>query len=69
MRSGTEPATARSVLGLRLALSAVFLPLFAAATAAFALWAVHQGPGDSPGSGASWWWQRGGVDVSVPTAP
>ncbi|MFF9765074.1 DUF6343 family protein [Streptomyces sp. NPDC014636] len=51
LRTGTEPATARSALGLRLALSAVFLPLFAAATAGFAVWAAHQGPGDSPGSG------------------
>jgi Family of unknown function (DUF6343) len=50
-RSGTEPATARSALGLRLALSAVFLPLFAAATVAFAVWAAHQEAGDSPGSG------------------
>jgi hypothetical protein len=50
-RTGTEPATARSALGLRLALSAVFLPLFAAATVAFAVWAAHQGPGESPGSG------------------
>ncbi|WP_318205879.1 hypothetical protein [Streptomyces sp. SCL15-4] len=31
-----------------MALSAVFLPLFAAATAGFAVWAAHQGPGDSP---------------------
>ncbi|MEU3412420.1 MULTISPECIES: DUF6343 family protein [unclassified Streptomyces] len=50
-RSGGEPATARSALRLRLLLSAVFLPVFAAATAAFALWAAHQGPGDSPGTG------------------
>ncbi|KOX01940.1 MULTISPECIES: DUF6343 family protein [unclassified Streptomyces] len=50
-RTGTEPATARSALRLRLLLSAVFLPLFAAATAGFAVWAAHQGPGDSPGTG------------------
>ncbi|UIR23011.1 DUF6343 family protein [Streptomyces spinosirectus] len=50
-RTGTEPTTARSALGLRLALSAVFLPLFAAATVGFAIWAAHQGPGESPGSG------------------
>ncbi|MEU9479816.1 DUF6343 family protein [Streptomyces sp. NPDC048191] len=49
--TGTEPATARSALRLRQLLSAVFLPLFAAATAGFALWAARQGPGDSPGSG------------------
>ncbi|MQY34302.1 hypothetical protein SRB17_22680 [Streptomyces sp. RB17] len=50
-RTGTEPATARSALRLRQLLSAVFLPLFAAATAGFAVWAAHSGPGDSPGGG------------------
>ncbi|MET8718988.1 DUF6343 family protein [Streptomyces misionensis] len=50
-RSGSEPATARSALGLRLTLSALFLPVFAAATAGFAVWAAHQRPGDSPGEG------------------
>lgn len=50
-RSGTEPATARSDLALRLLLSAAFLPLFAAATAGFAVWAARSGPGDSPGGG------------------
>ncbi|WP_330336266.1 DUF6343 family protein [Streptomyces sp. NBC_00557] len=50
-RTGTEPATARSALRLRRLLSAVFLPVFAAATAGFALWASRSGPGDSPGSG------------------
>ncbi|MFY4723106.1 DUF6343 family protein [Streptomyces sp. LaBMicrA B280] len=49
--SGTEPATARSDLRLRLILSALFLPVFTAATVGFALWSAHQGPGDSPGSG------------------
>ncbi|MFJ9927766.1 MULTISPECIES: DUF6343 family protein [Streptomyces] len=48
---GSEPATARSALGLRLILSALFLPVFAAATAGFAVWAAHQRPGDSPGQG------------------
>ncbi|MFR9787249.1 DUF6343 family protein [Streptomyces sp. MB22_4] len=48
---GTEPATARSALGLRLTLSALFLPLFTAATVGFALWSAHRKPGDSPGSG------------------
>jgi hypothetical protein len=51
-RTGTEPATARSALRLRLLLSAVFLPLFAAATAAFAVWAASAEPGDSPGPDA-----------------
>ena len=50
-RTGTEPVTARSALRLRLLLSAVFLPVFAAATAGFALWAARSNPGDSPGSG------------------
>ncbi|MGW1164503.1 DUF6343 family protein [Streptomyces sp. NPDC001153] len=50
-RTGTEPATARSALRLRQLLSAVFLPLFAAATAGFAIWAARSGPGDSPGGG------------------
>ncbi|GLX52716.1 hypothetical protein Shyhy01_56660 [Streptomyces hygroscopicus subsp. hygroscopicus] len=48
---GTEPATARSALGLRLTLSALFLPLFTAATVGFALWSAHRKPGDSPGGG------------------
>ncbi|MGW7821619.1 DUF6343 family protein [Streptomyces puniciscabiei] len=50
-RTGTEPATARSALRLRRLLSGVFLPLFAAATAGFAVWAARSGPGDSPGRG------------------
>ncbi|MGV9345558.1 DUF6343 family protein [Streptomyces spiralis] len=51
-RTGTEPATAQSPLGLRLLLSAVFVPLFCAAAAFFALWAADWIPGDSPGRGA-----------------
>ncbi|MFF9675776.1 DUF6343 family protein [Streptomyces eurythermus] len=51
VRTGSEPTTARSPLGLRMALSAVFPPLFAAATAGLAVWAAHQGPGDSPNRG------------------
>ncbi|MFK4144779.1 DUF6343 family protein [Streptomyces sp. NPDC004065] len=50
-RTGTEPVTAQSPLGLRLLLSAVFLPLFAAATVFFAVWAADAGPGASPGRG------------------
>ncbi|MFI1069274.1 hypothetical protein [Streptomyces puniciscabiei] len=50
-RTGTEPAAARSALRLRSLLSAVFLPLSAAATAGFAVRAAHSGPGDSPGHG------------------
>ncbi|MEV6112842.1 DUF6343 family protein [Streptomyces sp. NPDC052109] len=49
--TGSEPTTALSALRLRQLLSALFLPLFVAATAGFALWAAGQGPGDSPGSG------------------
>ncbi|MFM9702840.1 DUF6343 family protein [Streptomyces galilaeus] len=50
-RSGTEPVTAQSPLGLRLILSGVFLPMFGAATVAFAMWAGQSGPGDDPGRG------------------
>lgn len=47
-RSGTEPVTARSALGLRLLLSAVFLPVFVALTVFFALWAADAGSGENP---------------------
>ncbi|MGW2899929.1 DUF6343 family protein [Streptomyces sp. NPDC001212] len=50
-RTGTEPVTAQSPLGLRLLLSGVFVPVLAAATAYFAVWAAGSGPGDSPGPG------------------
>ncbi|MET8574208.1 DUF6343 family protein [Streptomyces sp. NPDC005012] len=50
-RTGTEPVTARSALGLRLLLSAVFLPVFVALTVFFALWAADAGPGESPSRG------------------
>lgn len=50
-RTGTEPVTARSALGLRLLLSAVYVPLFIVATALFALWAAGSQPGDVPGRG------------------
>ncbi|MGW8066159.1 DUF6343 family protein [Streptomyces ziwulingensis] len=50
-RTGTEPVTAQSALRLRLVLSAVFLPLFVAGSAFFAVWAADTGPGDSPGRG------------------
>ena len=51
-RTGTEPATARSALGLRLLLSAVFLPVFLTATALFSYWALASGPQDVPSSGS-----------------
>ncbi|MFC7814944.1 DUF6343 family protein [Streptomyces sp. NPDC057367] len=50
-RTGTEPVTAQSPLGLRLVLSALFLPLFLAGAAYFGVWAADAGPGDSPGRG------------------
>ncbi|MFE6281811.1 DUF6343 family protein [Streptomyces sp. NPDC057877] len=50
-RTGTEPITAQSALRLRLLLTAVFLPLFVAATVGFAVWAGNSGPGDSPSRG------------------
>lgn len=50
-RTGTEPVTARSPLRLRLLLAGVFLPLFVAGCALFAVGAADAGPGDSPGRG------------------
>jgi hypothetical protein len=50
-RTGTEPVTARSALGLRLILSAVFLPVFLALTVYFAVWAADAAPGESPTRG------------------
>lgn len=50
-RTGTEPVTARSPLRLRLLLAGIFLPLFLAGCALFAVWAADAGPGDSPGRG------------------
>ncbi|UXI82114.1 hypothetical protein N6Q81_30715, partial [Streptomyces vinaceusdrappus] len=50
-RTGTEPVTAQSPLGLRLVLSAVFLPLFLAGAAYFGVWAADADPGDGPGRG------------------
>ncbi|MEW2630831.1 DUF6343 family protein [Streptomyces sp. NPDC048389] len=47
-RTGTEPVTARSALGLRLILSCAGVVLFAALTALFAVWAAGAGPDDSP---------------------
>ncbi|WP_411158605.1 DUF6343 family protein [Streptomyces sp. TRM68416] len=50
-RTGTEPRTARSALRLRLLLSAVYLPIFAAGAVLFGVWAARSGAGDSPGRG------------------
>lgn len=49
--SGTEPVTARSDLKLRFLLAVTFLPLFAAATVAFSVWAARADDGDRPGPG------------------
>lgn len=51
-RTGTEPLTAYSALGLRLVLSTAALPVFVAATVLFGLWAASSGPHDSPSSAA-----------------
>lgn len=49
-RAGTEPVNARSPVGLRLLLSAVYVPVFTAAAVLFAVWSVRSGPHDSPGT-------------------
>ncbi|MFP1624703.1 DUF6343 family protein [Streptomyces sp. 5K101] len=49
-RTGTEPVTARSALGLRLLLSACFMPLFVAAAVLFAIWSTRSKPGSTPTS-------------------
>ncbi|MCQ4083757.1 DUF6343 family protein [Streptomyces sp. RB6PN25] len=48
-RTGTEPVAARSALGLRMVLSAVYVPIFVAGAIAFAIWATRSAPGGSPG--------------------
>ncbi|MEU5714458.1 DUF6343 family protein [Streptomyces sp. NPDC020403] len=48
-RSGTEPLTARSALGLRLVLSLGGVALFIALTVLLAFWAASSGANDSPG--------------------
>lgn len=53
-RSGTEPITARSALGVRLVLSLVFTPLFLAAAAVFAGWASVTGERESPSRDSLW---------------
>jgi Family of unknown function (DUF6343) len=51
-RTGSEPLTARSALGLRLLLSVLYTPLFLAGAVLFAVWAARSDAGDSPSSGA-----------------
>ncbi|GHH77564.1 hypothetical protein GCM10018781_51310 [Kitasatospora indigofera] len=50
-RSGTEPATARSDLKLRLLLSLAFTPFFALCTAGFAVLAARAAPDGAPSRG------------------
>ncbi|RAJ68998.1 hypothetical protein K378_01887 [Streptomyces sp. Amel2xB2] len=47
-RTGTEPITARSALGLRLVLALLFTPVFLAGTALFWFWATQSGAGAVP---------------------
>ncbi|MEU2284599.1 DUF6343 family protein [Streptomyces sp. NPDC013178] len=47
-RTGTEPVTARSALGLRLLLSVCFTPLFVGATVLFAVWSTRSDAGSTP---------------------
>ena len=53
-RTGTEPATARSALGVRLVLSLLFTPLFLGATLVFAGWARVSSAQDTPSRDALW---------------
>lgn len=47
-RTGTEPTTARSALGLRALLAAIYTPLFLAGAVLFAVWAYRSHEGSSP---------------------
>ncbi|MGK5529581.1 DUF6343 family protein [Streptomyces sp. URMC 129] len=47
-RTGTEPVTAYSALRLRLLLSGIFLPFFAAVTVVLAVWWAASDSGDQP---------------------
>ncbi|NEC11642.1 hypothetical protein G3I34_04825 [Streptomyces sp. SID8014] len=51
-RTGTEPVLARSALGLRLVISSVAVPLFAAVTVLLSIWASNSSETDTP-SGTS----------------
>lgn len=50
-RTGTEPTTAQSALRLRVVLSGVALPLFAAGAVLIGLWAGNSPAGQSPSRG------------------
>ncbi|WP_328535396.1 DUF6343 family protein [Streptomyces sp. NBC_00344] len=49
-RTGTEPLSAYSALGLRLVLSSAALPVFVAGAVLFGLWAAASSPHGSPSS-------------------
>ncbi|WP_327191263.1 DUF6343 family protein [Streptomyces xinghaiensis] len=51
-RTGDEPVTARSALGLRLLLAAVYTPLFLAGAILFALWSASADADSTPSSGS-----------------
>ncbi|MEV6316589.1 DUF6343 family protein [Streptomyces sp. NPDC051776] len=51
-RTGTEPVTARSALGLRKLLAVIYTPVFLAGAVLFAIWASRSHAGSSPSSGA-----------------
>ena len=51
-RTGTEPVTARSALGVRLLLAVLFTPLFLAATGLFWYWTTQTGAGEVPSAGS-----------------
>lgn len=51
-RTGTEPSSAQSALRVRLILSAIFLPVFVAATVLFWYWMTQSGQHDAPSSGS-----------------
>lgn len=50
-RTGTEPITAQSALGVRLLLSGIFLPFFVVVTVLLALWWASSDTADSPSPG------------------
>jgi len=51
-RTGTEPVTARSALGLRLLLAAVYTPVFVAGAVFFSLWSASADPDTAPRPGS-----------------
>ncbi|MEU8352696.1 DUF6343 family protein [Streptomyces sp. NPDC048845] len=51
-RTGDEPVTARSALGLRLLLAVVYTPVFVAGAALFAVWSASADPAGAPSAGS-----------------